>query len=73
MKKLLLTVSLCAVAFICMNLPYTMTPEEAAKAVREFHPAIAYPYHDRGSDLNAFKKGLEGSGVEVRILDWYAD
>ena len=60
-------------AFICLNLPYTMTPEEAAGAVRAFHPAIAYPYHYRGSDLNAFKKGLEGSGVEVRILDWYGD
>jgi len=61
------------VAFVCMNLPYTMTPEEAAGAVRAFHPAIAYPYHYRGSDLNAFKKGLDGSGVEVRILDWYAN
>jgi L-ascorbate metabolism protein UlaG (beta-lactamase superfamily) len=59
------------VAFVCMNLPYTMTPEEAAAAVRAFHPAVAYPYHYQGSDLNAFKKGLEGSGVDVRIVDWY--
>src|SRR5579872_437670 len=29
------------VAFICMNLPYTMTPEEAADGVRAFHPKVA--------------------------------
>lgn len=33
------------VAFVCMNLPYTMTPQEAAEGVRAFHPAIVYPYH----------------------------
>src|SRR5262249_32644058 len=59
------------VAFVCMNLPYTMPPEEAAEAVRAFHPKIVYPYHYRGSDLNVFKSGLAGSGSEVRILDWY--
>ena len=31
------------VAFIPMNLPYTMTPEEAADAVRAFHPKVVYP------------------------------
>lgn len=60
------------VAFVCMNLPYTMTPEAAADAVRAFHPAVVYPYHYRGSDTNAFAKALEGSGVEVRLRDWYA-
>jgi len=59
------------VAFVCMNLPYTMTPEAAADAVRAFHPAIVYPYHYSGSDLSAFSKGLAGSGVEVRIREWY--
>ena len=59
------------VAFICMNLPYTMPPEEAAEAVRAFHPKIAIPYHYRGSDLNVFQKALVGSGVEVRLIDWY--
>lgn len=60
------------VAFICMNLPYTMTPEAAADAVRAFHPAVVYPYHYRGSDTNAFAKALTGSGIEVRQRDWYA-
>jgi L-ascorbate metabolism protein UlaG (beta-lactamase superfamily) len=59
------------VAFVCMNLPYTMTPEEAAAAVRAFHPKVVYPYHYKGSDLKAFEKGLEGSGVEVRVRNWY--
>jgi L-ascorbate metabolism protein UlaG (beta-lactamase superfamily) len=60
------------VAFICMNLPYTMPPEEAADAVKAFHPKIVIPYHYRGSDLSVFQKALAGTGIEVRILEWYA-
>jgi L-ascorbate metabolism protein UlaG (beta-lactamase superfamily) len=59
------------VAFICMNLPYTMPPEEAADAVKAFHPKVVIPYHYRGSDLAVFKNALTGTGIEVRILDWY--
>ena len=59
------------VAFVCMNLPYTMPPEEAADAVKAFHPKIVIPYHYRGSDLSVFQKALEGTGIEVRLLDWY--
>jgi L-ascorbate metabolism protein UlaG (beta-lactamase superfamily) len=59
------------VAFVCMNLPYTMPPDEAADAVKAFHPKIVIPYHYRGSDLAVFQKGLEGTGIEVRLLDWY--
>jgi L-ascorbate metabolism protein UlaG (beta-lactamase superfamily) len=59
------------VAFVCMNLPYTMPPEEAAVAVKAFHPKIVVPYHYRGSDLAVFKKGVEGTGIEVRLLEWY--
>jgi L-ascorbate metabolism protein UlaG (beta-lactamase superfamily) len=61
------------VAFLCMNLPYTMDVAQAAKAVRAFKPRMVYPYHSRGSDLEEFKK-LVGTdaGVEVRIRDWYA-
>jgi L-ascorbate metabolism protein UlaG (beta-lactamase superfamily) len=60
------------VAFVCMNLPYTMPPDEAADAVKAFHPKVVYPYHYRGSDLAAFQKGLEGTGIDVRLRDWYA-
>ncbi len=60
------------VAFIPMNLPYTMTVQEAAEAVKKFRPKIVYPYHSRGSDVNEFAK-LVGtdSGIEVRIRNWY--
>jgi L-ascorbate metabolism protein UlaG (beta-lactamase superfamily) len=58
-------------AFVCMNLPYTMTPEEAADAVRAFRPKVVYPYHSRNSDLTIFEKALAGTGVEVRIRNWY--
>lgn len=60
------------VAFVCMNLPYTMTVEQAANAVREFKPKIVYPYHSRGSDLEKFKKLVgDDAGCEVRLRDWY--
>jgi L-ascorbate metabolism protein UlaG (beta-lactamase superfamily) len=59
------------VAFVCMNLPYTMTPEEAAEAVKAFHPKVVIPYHYGKSDLSVFQKGLAGTGIEVRLLEWY--
>jgi len=59
------------VAFVPMNLPYTMPPEEAADAVRAFHPKIVYPYHYMGSDLKVFENALKGSGIDVRIRNWY--
>lgn len=59
------------VAFIPMNLPYTMTPAEAADAVKAFHPKVAIPYHYKGQDITQFQKALEGSGIQVRLLDWY--
>jgi len=61
------------VAFIPMNLPYTMTPEEAAAAVKAFHPKVAIPYHYRGQDIQKFADALKGSGVDVRLMDWYAN
>jgi len=35
-------------AFVCMNLPFTMTVEQAASAVNEFKPGVVIPYHYRG-------------------------
>ncbi len=59
-------------AFVCMNLPYTMTVEQAASAVREFKPKIVYPYHYRGSDTKKFQELVGASGgIEVRLRDWY--
>ena len=64
-------------AFICMNLPYTMTVESAADAVLEFKPSQVYPYHYRGrpevSDVKQFKTLIEAGNpnIEVVQLDWY--
>jgi len=63
-------------AFVCMNLPYTMSVEQAASAVAAFKPRVVIPYHYRGtdgmSDLEAFKRLLgPDSGIEVRELNWY--
>jgi L-ascorbate metabolism protein UlaG (beta-lactamase superfamily) len=51
--------------FVCMNLPYTMTVEQAARAVRALRPRVVYPYHYRGSDLNKFKE-LVGTDARCR-------
>ena len=65
------------VAFVCMNLPYTMDVDQAASAVIEFSPKIVYPYHYRGqgglSDVDKFKRLVnEGNDqVEVRLRGWY--
>lgn len=60
------------VAFVCMNLPYTMPPSEAGECVSAFKPKILYPYHYRGSDLGELDKALAGDKVtEVRKRDWY--
>jgi len=59
------------VAFVCMYERPTMSPEEAADAVLAFHPKVAIPYHYGTSDPAIFKKKLEGSGIDVRLLDWY--
>ena len=60
------------VAFVCMNLPYTMTPGEAAECVQGFRPKVVYPYHYRGSNTQEFTDALSGTaGVEVRLREWY--
>lgn len=60
------------VAFVCMNLPYTMPPSEAAACVKAFQPKIVYPYHYRGSNLDEFKTALaDQKNVDVRIRNWY--
>lgn len=60
------------IAFVTMNLPYTMPPEEAAECVAAFKPKIVYPYHYRGSDLSVFTRALETHpDIEVRLRDWY--
>lgn len=59
-----------AVAFLPMNQPYTMTPEQVAQAARALRPRMLYPYHYGETDtalLQALLKDLPK--VEVRIRD----
>jgi len=58
------------VAFLPMNMPYTMDIQHAAAAVKDFKPKVVYPYHYHGSDVEAFKT-LVGDAAEVRPLQWY--
>jgi len=60
------------VAFLPMNLPYTMTPEMVADAVKAFRPRIVYPYHYSGTDPRKLVDLLKDvPGVEVRVRKIY--
>jgi len=56
------------IAFLPMNLPYTMTPAMVAGAVKMFNPKILYPYHTGNTDVNEIVKLLnDKKDCEVRI------
>lgn len=58
------------IAFLPMNLPYTMTPEMVADAARAFRPHILYPYHFGDTDPHELSALLEGEDwVEVRVRE----
>jgi len=60
------------VAFVCMNLPYTMAPAEAAECVKAFKPKVVFPFHHRDSNLSEFESPVRAAGTtEVRIRPWY--
>lgn len=69
------------VAFVAMNLPYTMTVRAAASGVLAFKPSIVYPYHYRGkkegkhvfSDVNEFKRlvNVGNNNIQVVLANWY--
>jgi L-ascorbate metabolism protein UlaG (beta-lactamase superfamily) len=59
------------IAFLPMNLPYTMPPSEAAECAKAFKPKVVYPYHHRGQNPEEFKTALAGEAIEVRLLNWY--
>lgn len=65
------------IAFVCMNLPYTMDIDQATSAVLDFKPKVVYPYHYRGqgglADIEAFKAQLnkKNNKIEVRLRNWY--
>ena len=55
------------VAFLPMNLPYTMTPAMVADAALAFRPKILYPYHFGDTDTKQIVDLLKDSGIDVRI------
>ncbi len=58
------------VAFLPMNLPYTMTPEMVADAARAFRPKVLYPYHFGDTDTSKLTDLLRDcTDIEVRIRD----
>ena len=65
------------IAFVCMNLPYTMDVESAADAVLDFAPRQVHAYHYRGqeglSDIGKFKEIVNqgNPNIEVGSLNWY--
>lgn len=64
-------------AFLPMNLPFTMTPQEAAQGAKIFMPKVAIPYHyrypfDKANDNpQQFQAALKGIKIQVRLLEWY--
>ncbi len=63
------------VAFMPMNLPFTMSAADAIQCAQAFKPKVAYPYHYYGPEMQdapfVFAKALSKSGIEVRRRDWY--
>ncbi|MBN2432805.1 MAG: MBL fold metallo-hydrolase [Acidobacteria bacterium] len=56
------------IAFLPMNVPYTMTPEMAADAARKVRPRILYPYHYSQTDpLKLVDLLQDEPDIEVRI------
>jgi L-ascorbate metabolism protein UlaG (beta-lactamase superfamily) len=62
------------IAFVCMNLPYTMDVKSAASGVLAFKPKAVYPYHYRGQDVAIFKSLVNAGdkNIDVRLREWYS-
>ncbi|HCS76282.1 MAG TPA: metal-dependent hydrolase, partial [Syntrophaceae bacterium] len=59
------------IAFLPMNLPYTMTPEMVADAAGMFRPKVLYPYHQGETDtakLLALMKDEKDIDVRIRKM-----
>ena len=55
------------VAFLSTNQPFTMTPQQCAKAAKTIRPKVLFPYHYSDTDINKVVSLLKGSGIDVRI------
>jgi len=58
------------VAFLPCNQPYTMTPEQVAKAAKTLKPKVLFPYHYSATPIKRVAELLEGSSIDVRIRNY---
>ena len=58
------------IAFLPCNQPYTMTPEQVAKAARTIKPKVLFPYHYSQTPVKRVAELLAGSGIDVRIRNY---
>lgn len=61
------------IAFVPMNLPFTMDVDQASSAVAALKPKVVYPYHYKGSDPKAFAEKVAAAAPEVKVVQgaWY--
>lgn len=58
------------VAFLSTNQPYTMTPEQIARAAKTIKPKVLFPYHYSDTDVQKIVDLLKGTGIDVRIRNY---
>ena len=58
------------IAFLPCNQPYTMTPEQLARAARIVKPKVLFPYHYGQTDVSALPSLLKADGIDVRIRQY---
>jgi L-ascorbate metabolism protein UlaG (beta-lactamase superfamily) len=61
------------IAFLPMNLPFTMTVDQASSAVAAFKPAVVYPYHYGESDVQKFAADVKAAAADTQVVlsKWY--
>ena len=58
------------VAFLPCNQPYTMTPEQVAKAARTIKPKVLFPYHYSQTPIKRVAELLSGTSIDVRVRNY---
>lgn len=58
------------VAFLSTNQPYTMTPEQTARAAKTIKPKVLFPYHYSDTNIQKVVDMLKGSGIKVLIRNY---
>ena len=58
------------VAFLSTNQPFTMTPEQTARAAKTIKPKVLYPYHYSDTDIQKVAALLKGTGIKVLIRNY---